>query len=84
VRRQIAQRGIGFESQVHDSTANLGYPENFADRANRDFSTAQIDTFFAGAKLKEKASVCCARNDKFCGGADDKFTGVLTTGSWRC
>jgi hypothetical protein len=34
------------------------------EKAKRDFSTAQADTF-AGAKAEEKASVCFGRNDKF-------------------
>jgi hypothetical protein len=71
VRWQIAQRGIGFESQVHDSTANLG---TIATLAKEERFLAQTDTF-AAAKMKEKAAVCFGRNDKFCGGADDKICG---------
>src|SRR6202795_5237370 len=33
------------------------------EKAKRDFSTSQTDTF-AGAKVEEKASVCFGRNDK--------------------
>jgi hypothetical protein len=46
------------------------------ERAKRDFSTAQTDTF-AGAKVEEKASVRFGRNDKF--GAMPRMKNL-----WQC
>jgi len=44
--------------------SRVGKPSELRERTKRDFSTAQTGTF-AGAKVKEKASVCFGRNDKF-------------------
>jgi hypothetical protein len=64
-----------------------GNPARLRDGSKRDFSTAQTDTF-AGAKAKEKASVCFGRNDKFAAMlmagkfavtlTNDKFAAMLT------
>jgi hypothetical protein len=77
----MAQSEGGLKSRVLDFTANLGHPAPFTDREKGDLSTAQADTI-AGAKVKEKASVCCGRLDKSCRAADDEFAQV-TTGAWR-
>ena len=50
------------------------------ERAKRDFSTAQTDTF-AGAKVEEQASVRFGRNDKLSAMlTNGKFAVVLTAG----
>jgi hypothetical protein len=74
VRWQIAQRGIGFESQVHDSTANLGTTATLA-KEERFLHCA--DRHLRRSEGERKASVRFGRNDEFCGGADDKFAEVL-------
>jgi len=45
----------------------VGKASGLRERAKRDFSAAQTDTF-AGAKVEEKASVCFSRNDKLADG----------------
>jgi hypothetical protein len=49
---------------VYGGKNTSGRGEIGGERAKRDFSTAQTDTF-AGAKVEEKASVCFGRNDMF-------------------
>jgi hypothetical protein len=52
------------EETAHPKNSRVGKLSGPRERTKRDFSTAQIETF-AGAKAKEKASVCFGRNDKF-------------------
>ena len=78
VRWQIVQRGIGFESQLDDSTANLGTTATLA-KEERFLHCA--DRHLRRSEGERKASVCFGRNDKFCGGADDRFVEMLM--NWR-
>jgi hypothetical protein len=54
------------EETAAQKNSKVGTPAEQRERAKRDFSTAQTDTF-AGAKVEEKTSVCFGRNDKFAG-----------------
>jgi hypothetical protein len=72
------------EETARPKNSRVGKPSRLRERAKRDFSTAQTDTF-AGAKVEEKASVCFGRNDKVAkfvemlGGTarNDKFAEML-------